>query len=157
MGKMRLNYCDKKKKEKKKKWPDENTRQSQRTESIVKGKCWTITHRTIFYPPLINSRFSALYTGYSVISNLYVNRSFTRVARTWPIEGHLTAQRLTSWPSKVCICCYIQLILHSDADIASAAPCITWTWLADMNILGPRNGKINRKKDPCLKLPIRIC
>lgn len=51
--------------------------QSQRTESLVKDKQWAITRGTIFYPPLINSRSSVLY---GVISNLCVNRSFTRVA-----------------------------------------------------------------------------
>lgn len=107
-GKMRLNYCDKKK------WPDENTRQSQRTESLVKDKRRVITHGTIFYAPLINSKSATLYTlctGCSVIRNLCVNGSFTRVAGIWPAESRLSVQRLTSWPSKVFVFCFSSFIL----------------------------------------------
>ena len=138
MGKTRLNYGDKKKEEKKRMWPDENTRQSQGTESLVKDKRRAITHRTIFYPPLINSRSSALYTGYSVISNLYVNGSFSRVAGIWPRRGPFEYTEINPLAIKGTYLLFF--IPHSVADIAS------WTRVAYMKNRGAHNGKINKKK-----------
>lgn len=119
-------------------WPDENTRQSQGTESLVKDKRRAITHRTIFYPPLINSRSSALYTGYSVISNLYVNGSFSRVAGIWPRRGPFEYTEINPLAIKGTYLLFF--ILHSVADIAS------WTRVAYMKNRGAHNGKINKKK-----------
>lgn len=88
------------------------------TDSLTKDKWLVITCGTIFYPPLINSRYFLLYTGYSVISNRYVDESFTKIPGIWPIDIG-SVQTLTLRASKTFVCFFN---LCSAANIAFIAP-----------------------------------
>lgn len=97
---------------------------------------------------------TALKTEYSLISIFHVNGSFTKVAGIWPAESVLSAQRLTSWPSKAFICSFSSLIplqifrplhLHSEPE-----------WLTPKVRVSVIE-KSMRKGPALLKWPIWIC